>query len=284
MSTKKLNQKGQVLIAVMVLSIVFIVGYAGFQTYFRTLANTQAKYREAINLMNAVDKASADIRASWDKASTDAYTTWLNSGPPPAPPVGPPPTPKVINDLILSKLSTYLPPLDPSCSVGAGCTGAGCCPATAALCYNNPNNSSFPYCFFSGSFVGGTTTLSSLDFRMIQPHEKKNSTLENYLDKTGEMIATLVHKVQGHGLIEDQSFAALQVIQNRNDSVGAAPSCLTATCIKCGLVANGPTAPVCATIYACPSAYPQCRTYNKNPTAAGAAFIQQFSLTPSGGS
>lgn len=69
---KKLNQNGQALIAVMVLSLFLIGGFAGFQAYWGSLVTVQSQYRDASNLMDAVDKASSDIRTSWDKASVAA--------------------------------------------------------------------------------------------------------------------------------------------------------------------------------------------------------------------
>jgi hypothetical protein len=275
----RLNQKGQALIAVMVLSIFFVASYVAFQSYFQTLANVQIQYREGINLMDAVDKASTDIRAAWDKASVDATAAWLLVNPP-----GTYPTPTYIQtNYLVAFPATYFPTLDPSCSGGApGCTAAHCCPGTAILCYNNPSNSDNPYCFFNSSAPAPGNTTASLDFRLVLPEKKKPGTLEKYFNKTGEMIANFVLKIRGQGLIESKSLALPTSVVGRTDNVGAAPTCLTAQCITCGLAAN-PLNPVCATIYACPTSFPQCSAYNAAPSPGSAIFVQQFSLTPIGG-
>jgi len=99
------------------------------------------------------------------------------------------------------------------------------------------------------------------------------------------MIASFILKFRGESLGENTALALPTVVHPRKDVVGNAPICGIATCIKCGLTAGSPPGtPPCATIYACPSSYPQCLKFNLTPSAAAAVFIQQFSLTASGGS
>jgi len=265
---QKLNEKGQTLLAAMILSMVLIASYSGFQIYFNSLLKMQEQYREALNLMDAVDKASGDIRAAWDNAAIDL----INKG-----------NPSPIPVLIEADFINFLPTLDPSCSTA--CVGANCCPVNALLCYGNPTNSGSPYCFFNNGMPARGTPLASLDFRLVLP-EKKIGPVEKYSVKAVEMVASLVHKFRKQGLIESKSFALATSIVPRTDTVAPFPTLGGATFITCGLTPPpaSATTPACATIYACPSSYPQCSGYNGNPKTTTAIFIQQFSLTPAGGS
>ena len=225
------------------------------------------RIKEALKILNVMEKAAKAVRNSWDQAAA------LPGG------------------TSAAAIASRMPPLvpDPGCVADCQAISGG---ITPALCYPNPD-SNHNYCIFGNPQM---LTGAQLELKIIDPLDPAPTA---YIARakmiTDSYIMALLDKLPLHKDTLDahqKSLVALLFHSSTANAVGriddvrvVPPVCPAGVppgpgaqgCMVCGPASNEAS---CGLIYACPLMFAGCGTYTGGTNAV---FAQEFYITPPGG-